>query len=54
MHNAPGRHTKYLDASGEIVERYGFDDDINWRQNTAMLKMIQKKKLPFNFGEVSH
>ena len=46
-----GRCTSYIDVEGKVVSKYKVDDDKNWEQNLKMLKVIQKKHLPFNFGK---
>lgn len=48
-----GRCASYIDVEGKVVSKYKVDDDKNWEQNLKMLKVIQKKHLPFNFGESS-
>ena len=46
-----GRCSTYVNSSGEVVEKYAMEEEKNWLQNVAMLKVIQKNHMPFNLGE---
>ena len=38
-------------SSGQVVEKHAMEDEKNWLQNVAMLKVLQKNHMPFNLGE---
>ena len=46
-----GRCSTHVNSSGEEIEKYAMEDEKNWLQNVAMLKVLQKNDMPFNLGE---